>query len=131
MTVEAPPDVELGVILRLRDQLGADYDIATTLGSTLPAITVELSGGVSLIERVLDQPRVALSAWASKRADALTACGRALAALVTAATANDPGWTSGDLIVYRCFTTMRPSYLFDPVAEVHRYIATVALTSGA
>lgn len=128
MTNRALPDVELAVVTRLRDVLDG-YDIGTTLGNTLPAITVDVAGGVPLIETVLDEPRVTITGWAEHRLDAWQACASAVEALVTPPIVNDSGWTAGGVTVHRCFTTMRPYYSFDPVAQKPRYVSTVGLVA--
>lgn len=121
------PDVELVAITRLKAQLGSSYDIATTLGTDRPAITVSAAGGLPLIERVLDSPRLAITGWATTRLGALQACTAALDALTTTAVWSDGGWIASGVHVTRCFTVMRPDYALDPVAEIPRYDATVAL----
>ncbi len=121
----ALPDIELAVITRLRAVLDG-VTVGTTLGTARPAVTVDIAGGAPLVEGVLDEPRVTVDGWAATRIAALQACTAAVAALVTVS-GSDRGWSAAGVQITRCSTVMRPTYLFDPVAQLPRYTATVAL----
>lgn len=129
------PDAELVVVTRLRAELDLDElglaadDVATTLGHTFPALTVEVAGGLPLIDGVLDDARLDLNGWARNRRQALELVHAGLAVLITSPTASSSGWAAAGVQVHRCRMTLRPAYSFDPVAQVPRYTASVALSA--
>lgn len=130
MTNRALPDIELAVVARLRAELEGPPYVGTTLPAEFTsAITVEVAGGVPVLEGVLDEPRVDVNAWAPTRLEALVLLADALGWLVTAPSVSDPGWTAAGVVVLRGRTVLRPVYSFDPVAQVPRYTATVALVA--
>jgi hypothetical protein len=120
-------DAELVAVTRIRGVVDDGVDVRTTLGTSIPAVTVELAGGGPIREGILAEPRVSLNAWAPSRAAALALIGQAVGALITVE-GDTAGWQAEGVQIYRGRTALAPVYSFDPVAQKPRYTATVALT---
>lgn len=131
MTVGLLPDIEAVVTSYLRDAaavaalLGDDGHVGRRLTAGRPALTVVRSGGVPALERVIDQPRIDISAWADDADAASLLCRTAVAELA------DVPWVAAGVFVSHALTVVPPVLLPDPVTDLSRYLATVQLTCKA